>query len=118
MSNLKPWAKGGGKPNMTKTKDVVLTEEILKERIVNLVALYRGIKPLDLVVKLTDEERASFSGSFIEELISEGKLMEVEYTVDPDSDQIHSFLLPASSEITVRLGVGENTTNDQPLTVH
>jgi hypothetical protein len=89
------------------------TKEQVRARVLELVEHYRGMKPLDLIAHLDAEERALFSGAFLEDLITNGDLIEVEFTLPNDPEQIHSFLVPIGTGMSVRYAME----TEQPDTV-
>jgi len=83
------------------------TEADVKEKVLTLVEYYKGLKPLDLIGKLSEEERALFSGQFLEQMVQDGELMELEFTLPHDPDVVHSFLVPIGTGLNVRYAVSQ-----------
>ncbi|MDD5008557.1 MAG: hypothetical protein PHC68_09215 [Syntrophorhabdaceae bacterium] len=84
-------------------------KQVLKKKISAIVNGSTGIKLMELVSHellvdyYTSEagERYDFS-DLVEELVSSGEIVEVEYCL-PRSDRIKSFLLPGKSKVNVRI---------------
>lgn len=76
----------------------------MKDNIIEVIKDCQGCKATELPVKLVhfigawDVELDNLP-ELIEELVSEGKLCEIEYIL-PGTDRIKSFLLPAGTEIS------------------
>lgn len=94
------------------------TVEQVRARVVELVAHYNGLKPLDVVCLLDGEERSLFSGALLEQMILSGELMEVEYTLPNNSEYTCSLLLPMDTTMTVRYVVEAPVPEAQSVSIH
>jgi hypothetical protein len=94
------------------------TQEQVRAKVVQLVTHYNGLKPMDVVAMLDDEERALFSGTTLEKMVQEGELIEVEYTLPNDAEQIHSFLIPIGTEMNVRYAIAPEVQETTPVSIH
>ena len=81
----------------------------LTEMILQIVKNLNGIKLSVLIKQINNDLKIPIPPpkitNLVNELISQKKLMEIEYTVD--MSQVESFLVPANSKINVRGEVPE-----------
>ena len=94
------------------------TEDEVREKVLTLVEYYKGLKPLDLIGKLTEEERALFSGQLLEQMVQDGDLMELEFTLPHDPDMVHSFLVPIGTGLNVRYAVTQEKDSIPTTVLH
>jgi len=79
--------------------------EELKNKVLEIVTENNGCKLMELVVDCINLKDAACLSEAVEELVKEGRLIEIEYCVPNMSYRTKSFLLPANTEITIRKGV-------------
>jgi hypothetical protein len=88
-----------------------MTRDEVKNKIVEIVTLKQGCKAIELGAALVeiltqDGDCDDFPiPDLIEELVQEEKLVEVEYVLPAMNYRIKSFLLPAGTEIKMRINV-------------
>lgn len=80
-------------------------KEKIKDRIVEIVRDKNGLKPIELVTTLTLDEVKDFNVGYIEELVREGRLQEVCYTLKPHTYKVRTFLLPGDALIEINFGL-------------
>lgn len=78
--------------------------ERIKEIIVEMVESVQGCKAIDLIVPLTkrliqEELETDDLPKLIEDLVSEGRLVEIEYHLPSQPNRVKSFLLPSDSVV-------------------
>ncbi len=71
----------------------------LKQAILDYIVQIQGCKATELMVAVAGVEGSADAVQAAEELVAEGSIMEIEYTVPNLPDRIKSFYLPKDSEI-------------------
>ena len=83
-------------------------EDDFKKLIVEAVAAANGIKSTELVChpsiirRAASDDGAPSVPDLIDELVSEGRLIEIEFVLPHMKYRIKSFLLPAGTDIKIR----------------
>jgi len=79
-----------------------MTKQEAKTALVEKVAFYQGIKAVQLVADLTPDLIDFDIPLLLEELVSENKLIEIEYALPNMNWRLKSFYFPAGTAISIR----------------